>query len=300
MMRIMDLEKRDPDAIARTLNVFRPILSRVFRAKVDGFDRIPPGPHLFVANHSIGAVWEIALLLDAWEKAFGDTRPAYGLTHNMGLRLPWFRTVLPRIGAIPATHEAADEALISGASLIVFPGGNDEVVRPFWRRNRCELSGHKGFARIALRTGVPIVPVSIVGSHATNIVFGGSRLVSWLTIIGPLLKIRRLPVSVGQFLAAGVGFGVGYLFGPAWFAALLAWLAFTSPMAIFWPIFPARITALVGEPIDTAAVTKGLAGDAQIEALYEIVAARIQEGMDGLVRARGRNEGRSIRPAASR
>ena len=300
MISVMDLDKRDAATIAKTLKVFRPILTRVFRAKVDGFDRIPPGPHLFVANHSIGAVWEVAALLDAWERAFGGTRPAYGLAHNLGFHLPWFRTLLPQIGAIPATHEAADEALKSGASVIVFPGGNDEVVRPFWRRNRCELSGHKGFARIALRTGVPVVPVSIVGSHATNVVLGGSRLVSWLTLIGPLLKIRQLPISVGQFFAAGVGFGIGFVFGPTWFAALLAWMAFTSPMAVFWPIFPARISAAVGEPIDPFAVTKGLAGEAQIQALYEIVEARIQEGMDRQVSARKRGASRTQGATADR
>ena len=277
---------RDAEFIERLIQLAGPSVRRWFRPEVRGLEGVGAGPCVLVANHNIGAPWEIYVLLEAWVRERGASRPAFGLAHRFGFRLPGVRTLLRRVGAIPATHEAAHDALGTGAALIVFPGGNGEAARPFWRRDQCELGVHKGWARIALREGVPVVPVSIVGSHAVNPVLASSELLAWVSLIRPLLDIRRVPVTVAQLLAVAAALGLGVELLPLWAAGVLAYAAFTSP-AVFFPLFPSKIEVRVGAPIDPrTALPAGLEGEAAVDALYDLVAGRLQGGMDALVAER--------------
>ena len=283
----MVLEQRDPRFIERLIGVLGPPVRRWFRPEVRGLDRVAAGPCVLVANHSIGAPWEIYVLLEAWVREIGVERPAFGLAHRFGFLLPGVRDLLRRVGAIPATHEAGHDALSAGAALIVFPGGNGEGVRPFSHRDRCELGGHKGWARIALSAGVPVVPVSIVGSHAVNPVIAGSNLLAWITLARPVLHIRTLPVTLAQVLFGAAAFGAGAAILPVWGAAAAGALAFLSLPAVFFPLLPSKIAVEVGAPIDPReALPAGLAGEAAVDALYDVVTARVQAGMDGLVAER--------------
>jgi 1-acyl-sn-glycerol-3-phosphate acyltransferase len=279
--------RRDPRHIERLLHLTGPMQRRLFRPEVRGLDRLGAGPCLLVANHSIGAPWEVLALLDAWVRTFGSSRPVFGLAHEFSLRLPLLRSQLRRVGAVPATYEAAHQVLASGASLIVFPGGNLEAARPFWRRDRCDLGGHRGWARIALRAGVPVVPLAIVGSHAINPVLAPSETLAWISLARPLFRIRSLPVSLGQILVGGVVLGGAAAVLPLWLAALVAFVAFTSPGAVFFPLLPSRIVAEAGTPVDLrAALGPGLDEEAAAAAAYRLVSGRIQAGMDALVAER--------------
>ena len=42
--------------------------------------------------------------------------------------------------------------------MLVYPGGDYEVHRPSWERNRVDFGGRKGFIRLAIEQDVPIVP----------------------------------------------------------------------------------------------------------------------------------------------
>jgi len=281
------LSRRDPRFIERLLRTVRPFSHGYFRGEVRGFEALGAGPYLFVANHSIAAPWEIFILLEAWVRQFGLGRPIYGLAHRFGFRLPLFRSALFKIGAVPASHEAAHEVLRSGESLIVFPGGNAEAARSFWRRDRCDLGGHQGWARIALSAGVPVVPISIAGSHAVNPVLGASRLLAWLSLARPLFRISIFPISVGQLLAAAVTLGLTAPFLPWWLAAFLAWEAYLAPTSVFFPLLPSKIVAAVGEPIDLAALAADHPDEpSALAAACTLVTGRIQAGIDALVAQR--------------
>ncbi len=283
----MVLDQRDPRFIERLIGVLGPPVRRWFRPEVRGLDRVAAGPCVLVANHSIGAPWEIYVLLEAWVRELGVERPAFGLAHRFGFMLPGVRDLLRGVGAIPATHEAGHDALAAGAALIIFPGGNGEGVRPFSHRDRCELGGHKGWARIALSAGVPVVPVSIVGSHAVNPVIAGSDLLAWITLARPILHIRTAPVTLAQVLFGAAAFGAGAAILPVWGAAAIGFAAFVSLPADFFPLLPSKIAVQVGAPIDPReALPAGLSGEAAVDALYEVVTARLQAGMDGLVAER--------------
>ena len=51
--------------------------------------------------------------------------------------------------------------------MLVYPGGDHEVHRPTWDRNRIDFDGRKGCMRLALEHDVPIVPVVAIGGQET-------------------------------------------------------------------------------------------------------------------------------------
>ena len=61
-------------------------------------------------------------------------------------------------------------ALRSGASLLVYPGGLQDIFRPYDLRYKIYFAGRQGFIKLALRENVPIVPVISCGTHETLIV----------------------------------------------------------------------------------------------------------------------------------
>ncbi len=61
---------------------------------------------------------------------------------------------LRRFGTVAASPANARKALQAGAALLVYPGGDYEVHRPFWQRNRVDFDGRKGFIRLALQENV--------------------------------------------------------------------------------------------------------------------------------------------------
>ena len=96
--------------------------------------------------------------------------PVYALFHQFLLGIPGVGPLLKRAGAIDAGPAHA-EAILSGEGILIdYPGGDYEVFRPWWERNRIEFGDRRGFVRLALRTQVPIVPAVSVGSHETLVV----------------------------------------------------------------------------------------------------------------------------------
>jgi 1-acyl-sn-glycerol-3-phosphate acyltransferase len=265
---VFDINRRDKDAIKKLRWLMKPFLCP-FRVEIEGLRDLPSEPFLFIANHNIGAAVEIAALIDAWYSEFED-RPVFGLTHPFAFRVPLFRTIVSKYGAIPATYDSAYEALASGASLIIFPGGNWEAVRPYSRRFICDLGNHYGWARIALQTKRRVVPISISGSHAVNPVLLRSRWLTTILIIPRLLGLKYFPISISQIFWGALFYFATKSFVPFWLCLLLSFLGFTlTPLIAIWP---SKIKIRFGKPIDIQDLT--------VEMAYARVSADIQAGMD--------------------
>ena len=82
---------------------------------------------------------------------------------------------LRKFGTVAASPENARKALESGAALLVYPGGDYEVHRPSWKRNRVDFDRRKGFIRLALEQDVPIVPVVSIGGQETALFLSSRR-----------------------------------------------------------------------------------------------------------------------------
>jgi 1-acyl-sn-glycerol-3-phosphate acyltransferase len=241
---------RDPRFVRFVLLCFAP-LRRVHRVRFEGLENIPDRPVLLVANHNIGAAVEIFAILYAWEKRFGFRydHPAYGLAHHLSSRVPGLTKIMSKVGAIPAEFEGAKRALESGASLLVFPGGNWEATRGFWRGNEVDFGEHRGWMKVAKNSEVDVLPISISGSYAVNPVFFRSRWLAKLLLLDRLLSVRWLPVTLGQCVWAGLFLYLTHGHLPTALSVSGAVILFaTTPLV---PILPAPITIRFGAPLSS-------------------------------------------------
>src|SRR5919204_3598036 len=165
-----DLDDRDPDFIRENLSLSWLIASIWFRGEVRGMEKIPEeGPVLLVGNHSGGNITPDTVVFTlAFNTYFGVERSFYQLAHNLVLTSP-VGPYLRRFGTVSASPEHAREALDCDAAVLVYPGGDWEVNRPTWKANRVDFAGRKGFIKLALDAGVPIVPIVAAGGQETAI-----------------------------------------------------------------------------------------------------------------------------------
>ncbi|GAC1332504.1 MAG: hypothetical protein NVSMB17_11710 [Candidatus Dormibacteria bacterium] len=192
-------EQRDPDLIREGLPISWLMATLYFRARVEGLDNIPDvGPALLVGNHSGGNYIPDSFILGmAFATYFGAERPWFALTHSAVMTMPILGRIMKSFGSIPASRENADEALRRGACVLVYPGGDIETYRPWWKRNEVSLAGRKGFIRTALKAEVPIVPVVNIGSHETGIFISDGQWLCKLLGWDKTFRIKATPIQVG-------------------------------------------------------------------------------------------------------
>ena len=193
------LADREPEYIEQQTAKIRALTS-YFSPTVRGSGYLPSeGPTLVIGNHNAAFY-----MPDTWVTALaivdrrGTEHPAYTLTYDLLFALPLVGTFLRRIGAIHADSEDAARALAEGALVLDYPGGDWEACRPWSDRNRIDFGGRSGFARLALQTGVPVIPVVAQGSHDSVVVLArGDRIARWLGLPG--MHIKVFPILLGPF-----------------------------------------------------------------------------------------------------
>jgi 1-acyl-sn-glycerol-3-phosphate acyltransferase len=149
-----------------------------------------------VGNHSGGTlIADTFAFAYAFYSYFGAERPFHQLAHDLAVRLPGLSVMLRRYGTVSASHDNAGRALDSGSAVLVYPGGDFESYRPSWHSDRVEFGGRSGFVRLALRHGVPIVPVVAIGGQETALFMArGQRLAKALQL--HRLRLKVLPLQI--------------------------------------------------------------------------------------------------------
>jgi 1-acyl-sn-glycerol-3-phosphate acyltransferase len=211
-----DLDERDPDYIRERLPTFWLFASIWYRGEVRGLGNIPDsGPVLLVGNHSGGNMLPDTLVFTvAFSTYFGVERSFYQLAHNLVLSIPglgWLR----KFGTVAASHENARKALRSDAALLVYPGGDYEVHRPIWERNRVDFNGRKGFLRLAIEEDVPIVPVVAIGGQETALFLSRGERLARLLALDRIFRLKVLPISLALPWGLNVGDMLGHIPLPA-------------------------------------------------------------------------------------
>jgi 1-acyl-sn-glycerol-3-phosphate acyltransferase len=254
---------RDPDL----LRAIRPILelyATYFRSEVKGFERLPErGPFLVIGNHSGGQMPpDIPVLLTAWWRERGEDEDVYALFHHFLLGIPGVGRLLERAGAVEAGPTNAEAILRGDGILFDYPGGDYEVFRPWWERNRIEFGDRLGFVRLALRTQVPIVPAVSIGSHETLVVVARGQRVAKCLGLDRMFRIKVMP------LVFGPPFGL-------------------VPGGIpTWPL-PAKITVELCEPLQWSRYGPDAAqDDAVVRSCYVEVTEVMQATLDRLAAER--------------
>ena len=211
-----DLDERDPDYIRESLPRLWLLASLYFRAEVRGLGNVPEeGPVLLVGNHSGGNLTpDTGVFTLAFSTYFGVERVFHQLAHNLVLSMPGL-SFLRKYGTVAASHDNARKALRAGAAVLVYPGGDYEVHRPSWEGRRVDFGGRKGFLRLALEEGVPIVPVVSIGGQETALFLSRGERLAKLLGLDRAFRLKVLPISVGIPWGLNIGDMLGHLPLPA-------------------------------------------------------------------------------------
>ena len=167
------LDKRNPQVIKSWMPIWEWFYRHYFRVSTDGWHHIPDREQvLLVGSHNGGlASPDMIMTMYDWFRRFGTDRLVYGLMHASVWKMnPSVAHVAEQTGAIVAHPKMALAALERGASVLVYPGGAQDVFRPYRERDRINFAGRKAFIKLALRENVPIIPVISKGAHDTLIV----------------------------------------------------------------------------------------------------------------------------------
>ena len=191
--------------IART--AYEPIYSSWFRTEWEGFEHIPKtGGALLVANHAGAVPSDAPVIMHGIERDLG--RPVYGLAENLFRTLPFAGTMWSRFGGVNAHPDNAYRLLHDQQQLVlVFPEGVKGPSKLVGQRYRLQRFGRGGFVEIAMRAGVPIIPIAVTGNEETAPIIarmpGIARqlglpylpLTPQMLVLGPLGALVPLPAK---------------------------------------------------------------------------------------------------------
>ncbi len=209
---IDDPALRNPDLIRRLVARLGPWIDRWFRPEVRGLETLPDGPVLFVGNHSGGmATPDSWVFFRALIEAHGVERAPFGLGHEVAISLPVLNQILVPLGAIRACHDNALRLFRDGHNVLVYPGGDVDAMRPFWRRDEVLFDGRTGYVRLAQEAGVPIVPVVSAGSHEGFLVLTEGRALARLIGADRLFRMKVWPLILSFPWGFTLGPGIPYL-----------------------------------------------------------------------------------------
>ena len=105
-------------------------------------------------------------------------------------KIPIWGYLCRACGAVPASRQAALEALKSGGLVMVAPGGVREAMTSAAHDYLLTWHGKQGFAQIAAQAKVPVIPMFTRNVREVFLVLGGS-----LPIVQKLYKLTRLPFT---------------------------------------------------------------------------------------------------------
>jgi len=166
--RTFELDDFGYDAVAARpwIELFDFLYTVWWRVTLSGVDNIPmTGRALLVANHSGVLPWDGAMVKRGIAREHAAHRTARMLVLDMFTTLPFLQPWLRHMGEVRACPENGERLLLRDELVGVFPEGVKGVGKLFRDRYRLARFGRGGFVRLALQTGAPVIPVTVVGAE---------------------------------------------------------------------------------------------------------------------------------------
>lgn len=168
-----------------------------FRVDVEGIENVPlDGPAMLVANHGGAALpYDAAMLtLAVLNSAPRPRRVRVSATEIFNM-LPWVSHMYRKVGAVYASRDDARYLLEHGGLLGVFPEGASGFMKPVWEAYHVQRFGRGGFVHLAETTGVPIVPVAILGAEEVHPAIAVSkRLAQLVRLVFPQQRVEEIAI----------------------------------------------------------------------------------------------------------
>jgi 1-acyl-sn-glycerol-3-phosphate acyltransferase len=244
----------------RMFDRFEPLLDfyyrHWFRVETEGIENVPgDGGALLVSNHAGALPPDGPMILQAIRNEHPSPRPLYMLGEHWFKGYPGVSMLVNKLGLV-AAHPANAQRLLhdEGRLVLVFPEGQKGSRKLFWQRYRLRRFGRGGFVRTAMRAGVPIVPIAVLGAEEAMPIFA---------------HVPQL-----QRLTGLVYFPITHAFPQFGLAAALMYL-------------PAKFKIRFMEPIDLSGYDPDDAEDlALVQGISEQVRTTIQLELDAMRSAR--------------
>jgi 1-acyl-sn-glycerol-3-phosphate acyltransferase len=256
------LDGPDFDFLELQKYFWNPLMDYWFRMEVGGWENLPDAPALMIGIHSGAPLpWDAWTVGIQWWRRFGRGRPLHGTAHDALMASPVLGAYFRKMGVLPAAADSISSALAAGRDVALWPGGERDSLRSWTRRDDALLSGRMGFIKLAIRSGVPIVPISTVGGPDAMPVLATGRRVAKLLQLDRVARLKMFPIAIQA------PWGI-------------------SPALLPEIPLPTKIRTAFQEPIQLDTDPRRAEDDAYVREGYRRVSASIQHGMDLLARRR--------------
>lgn len=134
----------------------------LYRPYVDGLAKLPrDGRFLLVGNHTQSGA-EVFLTSYYLRRELGvRVRPL--AERGMGEARGLAKDLIAAYGGVVGHPDTARELMRHNETVLVFPGGGREIAKFKGEEYQLRWEGRSGFARVAIESSYPIVPVALVG-----------------------------------------------------------------------------------------------------------------------------------------
>jgi len=204
--RLSDVDEWGRSERMRSISrrVYEPLYKHWFRAEWEGLEKIPTeGGALLVSNHAAAIPSDAPVIMHGIETEL--KRPVYGLADQLFKSLPMVGVMWSRVGGVVAHPDNAYRLLREQNQLVlVFPEGSKGPGKHYNQRYRLRRFGRGGFVEIAMRAGVPVIPIAVVGAEESM------PIVYKNTSIAKALGLPYFPVTANQLLFGPLLGGVLY------------------------------------------------------------------------------------------
>jgi 1-acyl-sn-glycerol-3-phosphate acyltransferase len=171
----------------RVYQLMEPVLNFYYRywvrVDVEGIEHVPAsGGALLASNHSGALPPDAPMIMQALRNEHAVPRPLYMLGEHWFKGYPGVGMLANKIGLVGA-HPANAHRLLhdEGRLVLVFPEGQKGTRKLFWQRYKLRRFGRGGFVKTAIRAGVPIVPIAVMGAEEAMPIFAHVPLLQRLT-----------------------------------------------------------------------------------------------------------------------
>ena len=199
--RLSDVDEwgRSEHARALTRRLYDPMYRYWFRVEWDGMEKIPDvGGALLVSNHAGAIPSDAPAIMHGIETELG--RPVYGLAEHLFKAVPIVGTAWARNGGVAAHPENAYRLLREQQQLaLVFPEGTKATGKLYKDRYQLRRFGRGGFVEIAMRSGVPVIPIVVMGAEESMPIVARSNS------IAKLLNVPYVPITANMLLFGPLG-----------------------------------------------------------------------------------------------
>jgi len=156
----------DPQWTESFLSVFTVLYRDYWRVETTGIENVPAtGRALLVSNHAGVLPWDGTMIKTAVFAEHPHPRHVRALVSSQFMGMPMLSWFLRRTGQTVGHPDDTRRLLERDELVLVFPEGVRGTGKGFKDRYRLRRFGRGGFVATAIRSGAPIIPVSVVGSE---------------------------------------------------------------------------------------------------------------------------------------